>query len=418
MVDIAVLGVGNRGYEYSLFVKNFHKKRARLVALCDNNPTRLAEAAKSLKVAEENCYKSDDDFFAAGKLADAIFICSQDRSHYPHAIRALELGYHVLLEKPVSPVLDHCYDLEQKAREKGLHLIVCHVLRYSNHYKKIKEILRSGQLGEIVSINHTENVAYFHFAHSYVRGNWHREEETSPSLLAKCCHDIDLLQWFMERPCQSVSSRGDIGYFKSSKAPQGAALRCLDDCKVKKTCPYDAERLYIKDPFYKATFIKYLGRTLTHKLRSTKAEKYKALKEGDYGKCVYFCDNDVMDHQEVLMDFGNGRIVLHTMYGLTDKMFRKTHIVCEKGEILSQDNQTKITVNIFGGKSKKIRTRRISAGGHIEGDIRFIATFLKLLNGESGKTDDMTFIDATLPSHQIIVAAEKSRKLDGLSVSP
>ncbi|HOO26531.1 MAG TPA: Gfo/Idh/MocA family oxidoreductase, partial [Clostridiales bacterium] len=310
--------------------------------------------------------------------------------------------------------LDHCYDLQQKARDKGLHLVVCHVLRYSNHYKKIKEILRSGELGEVVRINHTENVAYFHFAHSYVRGNWHREDETSPSLLAKCCHDIDLLQWFMERPCQSVSSRGDIAYFNSSNAPKGAALRCLDGCKAKDTCPYDAERLYIKDPFYRATFIKYMGRTLTHKMRSTKAEKYKAIREGDYGKCVYFCNNDVMDHQEVLMDFGEGRRVLHNMYGLTDKMFRKTHIVCEKGEIISQDNKGKITVNIFGGKRKKVRTRWITAGGHIEGDIRLIATFLKFLNGETVKTEDMTFIDATIPSHEIIAVAEESRKQGGL----
>jgi hypothetical protein len=220
----------------------------------------------------------------------------------------------------------------------------------------------------------------------------------------------------MGRPCQSLTSHGDLKFFQSENAPPGASLRCLDGCRVKKECPYDAERLYITDPFYKATFIKYMGRTLTHKIKSSRADKYAALENGDYGKCVYHCDNDVMEHQEVFMDFGDGKTALHTMSAFTDKMFRKTHITCEKGEIIAQDNKTKLRVNIFGSGGKNLSTNKVNLSGHVEGDIRLIAAFLKLLNGEDTKVDDMTFIDATLPSHEIIAAAEHSRRNDGCRV--
>jgi len=417
MVKIAVIGVGARGLEYMSFVKYFHKKEAEITGVCDYNPTRLAEAAKRFKLPADKCFANENDFFGAGKQADAIFICTQDKSHYNHALKAIDAGYqNILLEKPVSNQLAECDDLAAKAKANGVNLVVCHVLRYSNYYKKIKEILRSGELGEIVTINHSESIAYFHFAHSFVRGNWHNEAASNPSLLAKCCHDIDLLQWFMDAECKSVSSLGSLTYFKKENAPEGAAKRCLDGCKAKAACPYDAESLYIKDPFYKATFIKYMGRELTDKLKSAKAEKYEALKTGDYGKCVYFCDNDVADHQTVTMDFGGGKIAVHTMSAFTDKMFRKTHITCTKGEIIGQDNESKITVNIFGRGGKKVRTKIIRFSGHVEGDFRLITSFIKLINGALKNKEDVTFIDATIPSHRIIMAAEESRHHGGVPV--
>lgn len=417
LVSIAVIGAGARGLEYMSFVKYFHKKEAEIVAVCDYNPTRLAEAAKRFKLPADNCFADEDDFFGAGRLADAIFICTQDKSHYGHALKAIDAGYkNMMLEKPVSNSIPECELLAHKARVNGVNLVVCHVLRYSNYYKKIKSILRSGELGDIVTINHIESIAYFHFAHSFVRGNWHNEAASNPSLLAKCCHDIDLLQWFMNAACKSVSSIGSLSYFKKENAPEGAAKRCLDGCKVKVNCPYDAERLYIKDPFYKATFIKYMGRELTDKLKSSKTEKYEALKTGDYGKCVYYCDNDVADHQTVTMDFGGGKTAVHTMSAFTDKMFRKTHITCAKGEIIGQDNESKITVNIFGKGGKKVRTKVISFSGHVEGDFRLITSFIKLVNGTLENKEDVTFIDATIPSHRIIMAAEESRHNGGVPV--
>ncbi len=413
MVKIAVIGAGMRGLEYMSFIKYMHARDAKIVALCENNLVRLHEAQKKFGLPANRCFDNEDAFFRAGKLADAIFVCTQDRSHYGHALKAIDLGYHVLMEKPVSVSVAECEEIAAKAKAKGVKVVVCHVLRYSNYYKKMMEILRSGELGDIVTINHSESVAYFHFAHSFVRGNWRNESETSPSLLAKCCHDIDLIQWFMGSPCRSVSSVGALTYFKEENAPMGAARRCLDGCKVKASCPYDAERLYIKDPFYKATFIKYMGRVLTDKIKSTDRDKYEALKNGKYGRCVYYCDNDVADHQQVMMDFGNGKTAVHTMTAFTDKMFRKTHITCTKGEIIGQDNKAKITVNMFGSGGKKVRTKLIAAGGHVEGDMRLITAFVKLMNGKLANTDDVTFIDATVASHKIIAAAEQSRHSGG-----
>lgn len=417
MLGIAVLGVGSRGLEYMSFVKYFHRKKAKISAVCDFNSTRLKEVAEKFKLPPDKCFLDEDEFFAAGRRGDALFICTQDASHYSHAMKAMDAGYkNILLEKPVSKNIAECEELARRAKEEGVHLVVCHVLRYSGYYRKIKEILRSGELGEIVSINHSESIAYFHFAHSYVRGNWHSEAATSPSLLAKCCHDIDLIQWFMEEECKQVSSTGSLKYFKKENAPPGATERCLDGCKAKNNCPYDAERLYITDPFYKATFIKYMGRVLTDKIISTKKEKYETLKNGDYGKCVYFCDNDVMDNQIVTMNFASGKTAVHSMSAFTDKMFRKTHITCTKGEIIGQDSDSKITVNIFGKGGKKVRTKIIKLSGHVEGDIRFIKSFIDLVGGELENLDDITFINSTIPSHRIIMAAEQSRLSGGMPV--
>lgn len=416
MVTVAVLGAGSRGLEYLSFVRFFHKKEATITAVCDHNAIRLKEVGDKFKIPENLRFPDAHTFFAAGKLADAVFVCTQDRDHYEHALAALDLGYHVLLEKPVSRHIDKCESLARKAREKGVHLVVCHVLRYANHYKKIKELLRGGELGDIVSITNCESVAHFHFAHSFVRGNWHNEAHSNPSLLAKCCHDIDFIQWFIDRECLSVSSFGSLTHFIKENAPAGAPVRCLDGCPVKKTCPYDAERLYIKDPFWKATFIKYMGRVLTDKIKSTRAEKYEALRHGDYGRCVYRCDNDVCDHQEVLMDFGNGVTAVHTMNAFTNKMYREIRITCTKGEIIGRDDKTKLTVNLFGKGNKKVRTRRVAAGGHVEGDMRFIAAFVRLLNGHTEGMEDITFIDATIPSHKIVMAAETSRLNGGNAV--
>lgn len=208
-------------------------------------------------------------FFAQGVISDALIISTQDASHYKIAKQAIITGYKIiLLEKPVSGVKEEYTKLRDLAHKNNALLIVCHVLRYSNYYNKIKKIISSGQIGNIVSINHTENVGYFHFAHSFVRGNWHDESVSTPSILAKCCHDLDLISWFMDSPCVSVSSIGSLNFFKKENAPEGATPTCMGGCKAKKNCPYDAESLYITDPFYKAKFIKYMGRTLTGKTKN------------------------------------------------------------------------------------------------------------------------------------------------------
>lgn len=415
MKTISVIGLGNRGTEYMGFIKGFHSRKAKIVALCDNRQQALDDISPLYKIPKEKQFISTDDFFSKGVISDALIIATQDASHYEITKAALETGYkYILLEKPVSGNESEYKELRDLAEQKDALLIICHVLRYSNYYSRIKKIISSGQIGDIVSINHTENVGYFHFAHSFVRGNWHDEFASTPSILAKCCHDIDLIAWFMDSPCTKVSSVGSLKYFNKENAPAGSTDYCMGGCKAKKNCPYDAEALYITDPFYKAKFIKYMGRTLTGKSKNSKEDIKNAVRYGDYGRCVFRCDNNVCDNQMVTMEFQNGAVAVLNMNGFSNKMFRECHIVGTKGELIGYG--TKLRMNIFGGKSTNVITGSPGFTGHVEGDILLVSNFIKIICGEKTDLSDVTTIDATVISHDIALAAEKSRKNGGTPV--
>ena len=412
---VSVIGLGNRGSEYMRFLKSFHGSKTEIHSICDIRQQALDDIGSAHKIPKDRQYLSTKEFFAKGVISDALIIATQDASHFEITKEALNTGYTlILLEKPVSGMEEEYKELRDLAKEKGALLIICHVLRYSNYFSKIKKIIASGELGDIIAIKHTENVGYFHFAHSFVRGNWRSEQESTPSLLAKCCHDLDLIAWFMDSPCVSVSSVGDVKYFKKECAPEGAAKTCMGGCKVKKDCPYDAERLYITDPFYKATFVKYMPRTLTGKLRSTKEEVRDAIKNGDYGRCVFHCDNDVCDYQTVTMNFENGAVGVLNMTAFSDRCFRECHVMGTKGELIGYG--AKLEKRIYGGKKCKVHTGTADMLGHVEGDIRLINGFVKILCGEKTDLTDITTIDATVTSHDIALAAEKSRKNAGAPV--
>jgi predicted dehydrogenase len=413
MKTIAVIGLGERGINYMRWLKLFNRKKAKTVAICDIDPVKVREVGKKFGIPNEMCFTKDNDFFVK-KLADAIMICTQDRDHYKHTIAAIKLGYDILVEKPLAPTIAECEDIRDRAHEKGVRVLVCHVLRYSKYYLKVKEILRSGIIGEPVSLEHTENIGYFHFAHSFVRGNWRRDDLTTPAILAKCCHDMDLIYWFMASRCERISSYGSLSYFRKENAPRGATSRCLGGCAAKKNCPYDAERLYIKDPFWRATFIKYMPRVLTGRIHSTKREKYEVLRNGDYGRCVYMCDNNVVDHQVVAMEFEGGKTAVHTMTAFSGKMHRSTHITGTRGEIIANDIAGRIRVNIFGGKSRKYKF--VMLPGHLDGDISIVSNFVRLINNEKMEMSDLTFVDLTIESHRMALAAEESRKNRGRPV--
>ena len=413
--SISVIGLGNRGTEYMGFIKTMHGRKAYIHSLCDIRQQALDDFAPQFDVPKYRQYLSADEFFARGAVSDALIIATQDASHYEITKKALETGYkYILLEKPVSGNESEYKELRDLAREKKAVLIVCHVLRYSNYYRKIKKIIESGKIGDIVSINHTENVGYFHFAHSFVRGNWRDEFTSTPSILAKCCHDLDLISWFVDSPCLSVSSVGEVRHFRAENAPAGAAPYCMGGCKAKKSCPYDAEALYITDPFYKAKFIKYMGRTLTGNLKNSKADIVNAVKTGDYGRCVYMCDNNVCDHQLVTMRFENGATAVLEMTAFSDKMFRQSHIVGTKGELIGYG--TKLEMRIFGGEHYSVFTGSPGFTGHVEGDIRTVSNFIKIVCGEKTDLKNVTTIEATVASHDIALAAEESRKNGGAVV--
>lgn len=412
MKTIAVLGLGNRGGEYSLFIKYFHGKRAKIVSICDLDENKLNRYSKKLKIDKDKVFASSDEFFGKGVLADAIIIATQDSTHYIMAKRAMEVGYkYILLEKPVSGKMEECYELNELAKKNNVVVVVCHVLRYSNYFGKIKKLIENNAVGKVVAINQVENVGYFHFCHSFVRGAWRNEALSSPSILAKCCHDLDLLYWYADSEPISVSSLGGLIHFKSDNAPEGSTDFCMNGCMVKDSCPYDAEAFYITDPFWKAKFIKYLTSTVFGKAKVKKEEKREILRNGQYGRCVYRCDNDVCDYQTVSVEHKNGIFTSLTMTAFSAECIRETRVLGTFGEIVARDNGIKLLV--YGKKAKTIKSGAFALPGHVEGDIRTVKSFIKLINNDLENQKDVTTLDATLRSHKMAALAEISRKNGG-----
>lgn len=404
MKTIAVIGLGNRGRMYA---RRFASAGAKITAVCEKNPVILEQMRVSLGVPAENAFTSDDEFFAKGKLADAIVIATQDRDHYGHAKQAVNLGYHVLCEKPVSPVKAQCDELDALVKEKGVFFMVCHVLRYAPFYDAIKRTVDAGTIGEITNINQTENVGYWHFSHSYVRGNWRREDETAPSILAKCCHDLDLLYYFIGKKCTHVFSSGSRKLFMEQNAPEGAPAYCLDGCPEAKNCPYYAPRLYYKVTL-KSVPVLFNRKTLITGDCHASLKQYKeALRTSPYGRCVYRCDNDVMENQTVSCRFEGGATATLTMTANSRRCFRRIHITGTKGELYGVDADGYFTLNVFGKGSKRVKAH--PGIGHLGGDAGIVRDFMDLL--ETGKkTTRLSLLSETLESHNMAFNAEASRK--------
>ncbi|MDE6550239.1 MAG: Gfo/Idh/MocA family oxidoreductase [Clostridia bacterium] len=417
MIKVAVLGLGSRGKNYGGHLAK--SKDVRIVSVCDKFQSKIDKVKSAWQVPADKCFTDEDSFFAQGKIADLMVIATQDRDHYAHAIKALNLGYNLLLEKPVSPNINECLKIERLSREKGLKVLVCHVLRYANYYRYVRSLIEEGVLGDIKLIKHDENIAYWHFAHSYVRGNWRREDETSPMLLAKCCHDADLLYWFCGSKFKSVSSIGGLTYFNSDNAPKGAADNCFD-CPHNKKCIYDCLYQYVgrkRGPFYGKH--KFKWGTYAFSTSSKKKDVIAALKSDPKGKlwsrCVFKCDNDVVDNQVVQMETLSGIKVVMTVNAFNENDYRHTEIRGSKGELVADDRGSVIKLKLFDKKEKKIVVNIIPViKGHYGGDEGIIKAALSMLRGEAH--GQYTWISDTIESHRVVAAAELSRKEGGRKV--
>jgi predicted dehydrogenase len=365
-------------------------------------------------VPSDAAYLNEDDFFNAGVLGDGLVIASMDHDHYRHVMKALNTGYkYILLEKPVSDVIAETEEIARVAKEKGTTILVCHVLRYSRFYKTIHDIIVSGRIGEPVTINHEENIAYWHFAHSFVRGNWRNAAVSHPLLYAKTCHDFDLLYWFANSKFKSAKSFGSLKYFIKENAPENCADRCLDGCKYLDSCAYSVKNLYFdtKSPLGWGLY------PAIGKNNPTQSERYDALKRADnpYGRCVYKCDNDLDDHKSVLIEFQNGVTATLNVTAFSKDCHRRIHIMGTHGEILGDDADNYITVNVFGQKKKGIfdcNYNKVKIGppgsGHLGGDTGICDSFVKIIAGKPVNPDYLTTIDVTLEGHRIVDAAEHS----------
>ena len=414
-VTFTIVGAGNRGHNYAKWVGE-HPERARVVAVAERNEVRRARIADEHNLAGEQLVGDWRELLARPKVSDAVIIATQDRFHVEPAIAFLERGYHVLLEKPLAPTEEESRRIvEVAARSEGI-FAVCHVLLYTPHTRLIKSIVDSGRLGAIVSVQHLEPVGYWHQAHSYVRGNWRRAEDSTFMLMAKSSHDIDWLQHIVGQPIASVSSFGGLQHFRSEAAPAGATPRCID-CPLQRTCPYSATTLY--RGLLDAGDTGWPLETVVD--IPTREELDRALADGPYGRCVYYSDNDVVDHQVVAMEFANGASGVFTMTGFNAGGHRRTRIFGSLGE-LSTDGE-RVEVYQFGTAASEVFEvaafgDATAGGGHGGGDEGLMDAFVHAV-----ATGDERGIHsggaASLSSHLAVFAAERGRRLGSVqSVSP
>ena len=408
-VTMAVIGAGARGHGYANFAKRF-PDRLKIVAVADPNDFCRNRLAKEHNLPADKCFRSWEEFCAQPKMCDAVAICTQDSMHEAPTVACAKLKYHILLEKPMAPTAQACRNIVAAVKDAGVMFAVCHVLRYTRYTRMLLDILRSGEVGEIVSIQHLEPVGYWHQAHSFVRGNWRNEAESSNMLLAKSCHDIDWLRGVMGKPCKEVHSFGSLRHFKASEKPEGAADRCCS-CprEIESACPYSAYKIYFRDRFCKGLKL-WPVNVLTPEV--TAESLAAALEKGPYGRCVYACDNDVVDNQVVNLIFDDGSTASMTMTAFNFHSGRKTRIFGTLGEI--ETDSSIITVRRFLDDTvREIDTNIANDGGiltgHGGGDFGLMDAFVRAL-AENDPSQIMTGIDETLESHLMVFAAEESRK--------
>lgn len=402
---IAILGFGARGTMFGYIALD---EGYELVAVCDVNEERRKAAHHDFGVKKERIFADEGEFFAQGKLADILIIATLDKYHYHEAITALKLGYDVLLEKPIALDLNEIIEIGDTARRLKRKIGVCHVLRYTPFYSKVKAIIDSGVLGEITSIIQTENVGYYHYAHSFVRGNWHNSIETCPMILAKCCHDFDLILWLSGKSCQSLSSFGSLTYFKEENAPLGATKRCKD-CPVHASCPFDAYQIYTKYP----TWVKQ-----PDGYDYTVENAMKVLDDNNtfYDRCVFHSDNDVVDRQMVNLELEDGVLAHLTMHAFSGEVYRRTQVAGTHGELNGVFESGKIELQIFGEEKQMIDVKvDDTLSQHCGGDRKLLVDFVN-----SVKNDDLkefrTSVDKSIESHKLAFYAEESRLHHGKSL--
>lgn len=395
-----IIGAGSRGMIYGTLAK---KLGITIAAIADKRPDRLQHAGMVMDVPADMLFADAEELLSREKLADAAIIATQDRDHFGHVMQALDRGYDIMLEKPVSPDPIECITIEQKANELGRKITVCHVLRYTAFWSSIKEILDSGELGRITAIKHSENIGNFHMAHSFVRGNWRNVQTSAPIILAKSCHDLDMLLWLTDSHCTKVSAFGGLAYFKESNAPAGSSDRC-STCRAADKCRYEAKKMYLP----------VLGQWPADVvcLEQTEEALMKALETGPYGRCVFRCDNDVCDHMSIAIEFETGVTATFSLTAQTSACHRNIHIMCEDGEIIADDETNTIQVrkhissqaDCFEDRILHIRTNGTGHGG---GDWGVLKAFTESL--QSRDCDSISSISRSIESHLMAFAIEQAR---------
>ena len=401
-----VVGFGGRGAAYASYAAD-HPEELEIVAVAEAHAGRRQTAKERHRLPDDRIYNTWEDLAAQPKMADFAIIGTQDHMHYGPAMALIEKGYHLLLEKPMAPTPEECLAITRAAEEKGVHVVVCHVLRFTRFWRAVKKIIDDGRLGRVMTVIHMENVGHIHQSHSFVRGHWRNSKESNCMILAKSCHDMDLLQWLVGRKCVRVQSFGSLSHFCRENQPQGAPERCTDGCPVADTCHYNAVKLYYDDK----ENLWFRG-AATHSLgRPTDEEVMDALVGGPYGRCVYCCDNDVVDHQVVNLEFSDGCTASFTMNAF-NQGGRFIRIFGTEGELVSGKKQD--CLELFSFATGAWETVDIAqhgndvTSGHGGGDTGIMEAILALLRGED-PGNSLCSVRTSCENHMIAFGAEESR---------
>lgn len=397
-VTAILIGAGNRGNIYADYALT-HPDELNMVGVADQNAVRNGRFARKHQIPAEHRFYNWEDVFAREKFADAVIIATPDAMHAAPCLRALDAGYDVLLEKPIALTEEECRLIHEKATATGRIVGVCHVLRYSPYFKQLKEIISSGAIGDIVSVQHMEPIGFDHMAHSYVRGNWHNSSKSSPIILAKSCHDTDILRWLIDKPIEDIQCFGGLNHFTAANAPNGSTERCTDNCAVEATCPFSALQIYYRDRKRLYVF------DLPEQRRNWDYIILKKLKTTDYGRCVYRMDNDQPEHLTVNMRFADNITAVFSMEGLTSYEGRTTRIMGTKGDVVGDMEAYTITDFRSGQKT----TWSLKTDFHGGGDHRLVQDWVQAVGHQNAKILSST-IDVSVVSHLMAFAAERSRR--------
>lgn len=424
-VTAIIVGAGHRAFVYSKLAKTDPDK-LKIVGVADPNPVRRQKAMEEFGFGEDMCFESADELAERGKLADAIINGTMDEQHLVTSVPLLNAGYDMLLEKPFAVNEKEMRELVACAKKNNSKVMICHVLRYTPFYYGIKEIVNSGEIGDIINIQTTEHVSYHHLSTSYVRGKWANSKKCHTSmLLAKCCHDLDIMMWMMsETKPKKISSFGGKFQFKPENAPAGAGTICMKDCPLVDTCVYSTKRLYIDHPDRWAF---YVWDALESIKNPTIEDKINLMKsDSPYARCIYKCDNDVVDHQSVMVEFESGATGTHNMVGGSSEPRRDIHIIGTKGEIFGNFEDSKFTVLKINPSPDahneecdveehdlRVTGDMVGAyGGHGGGDERLAADFVKFIRGEEHSLACTSIFDS-VAGHLSVYLADQSRENGG-----
>ena len=425
-ITAIIVGAGHRSFVYSELAKT-NPEMLKIVGVADPNPIRRKKAMDYFGFKEDMCFENAEELAKKGKLADTVINGTMDEQHLETAVPLLDAGYDMLLEKPFAPNEEEMRQIVNCAKKNNSKVMICHVLRYTPFYYAIKERIVNGEIGDIINIQTTEHVSYHHLSTSYIRGKWANSDKCHTSmLLAKCCHDLDIIMWMMsETKPKQISSFGGKFQFKPENAPKEAGTICMKDCPLVDTCVYSTKRLYIDHPDRWAF---YVWDALEGKKNVSIEDKIALMKsDSPYARCIYKCDNNVVDHQSVLINFESGATGTHNMVGGSAEPRREIHIIGTKGEIFGNFEESKFTVLKIDPSPDahneecdveevdlRVTGDMVGAyGGHGGGDERLAADFVKFIRGEKPSLACTSIFDS-VAGHLSVYLADKSRENGGM----